>query len=354
MNTKISKGAVMYNKILIIRLSSIGDVINSMPVARALKNEYKDAKISWLVSPPCDEALRLCPDIDEIIVWDRRPFDIAVKNRNIMLAYKLLYQATSALSKREFDVVLDIHSLFLTGILSKFAKCKKRFGIDELHECNSLFMSKIVENIEEIHKAKRYFSVLKLLNIDREITKSNIEFDKNLVKNAGKFLKKNGVDLSKKIIAVNLKTTWENKHYPFELFVEIIKKIDPNIEIIYTGIKGDIPIIEKVRNATKRGIVTAGETSVTDLFYIFKRIDLLLTVDSGPLHIASLADLKTISLWGPTEPRMYAPLFGKNSFIISDFHCVGCNKRKCKLGDNLCMREIKPEVVLKEINEVLV
>lgn len=345
----LDKGALMYKNILIIRLSSIGDVINSLPVARALRNEYKEAKISWLVSPPCDEILKLCPDVDEILLWDRRPFDDAVKNRKITLAFKLLREAKTLLSKKEYDVVLDIHSLFLTGILSKFAKSKKRFGIEELHEFNSFFMTKIVKNIEEIHKAKRYFSVLKLLDINAKIQKPNVKFDENLIKNAEKFLEENGVDLSKKIIAVNLKTTWENKHYPFEFFTDIIKKINADIEIIYTGVKADIPVIEGAQKSTERGISIAGKTSVTDLFYIFKRTDLLLTVDSGPMHIASLADLKTISLWGPTEPKMYAPLFGDDCFVTTDFHCAGCNKRKCKLGDNLCMNAISPNVVLDKI-----
>ena len=90
-----------------------------------------------------------------------------------------------------------------------------------------------------------------------------------------------------------------------------------------------------------------------DLFYIFKRIDLLLTVDSGPLHIASLANLKTVSLWGPTSPKMYAPLFGDNLFIISPYSCVGCNKRKCNKGDNPCMRAIEPKVVFDAVNKNL-
>lgn len=343
----------MYKNFLIVRLSSIGDVINSLPVATALKNEYKNSKVSWLVSPPCDEVLKLCSDIDEIIVWDRRPFDETVKNKNFILAFKLLFEVKKLLLQYKFDIVLDIHSLFLTGILSKFIKSEKYFGIEELHEGNSFFMTDTVKNIKEIHKAKRYFSVLNLLNIRSDLEKSNIIFKEKLLKNAEIFLKENNIDLSKKIIAVNLKTTWENKHYPFEMFIEVINSLDENIEIIYTGVKSDIPVIEEIKNKAKRGINIAGKTSVIDMFYIFKTIDLLLTVDSGPLHIASLTNLKTISLWGPTNPKMYAPLFGDNHFIISDFYCVGCNKRKCKLGDNLCMKEIKPKIILDKINEIL-
>lgn len=144
----------MYKKFLIIRLSSIGDVINSMPVVAALKNEYENAKISWLVSPPCHEILKLSKDVDEIIIWDRRPFDNAVKNKNFILAFKLLLEAKKLLSKYEFDIILDIHSLFLTGILSKMIKSKERFGIEELHEGNSFFMTKIVKNMSELHKTK--------------------------------------------------------------------------------------------------------------------------------------------------------------------------------------------------------
>lgn len=340
----------MYKNFLIVKLSSIGDVINSMPIARALKEEYNDAKVYWLVSPPSDEVLKLCADIDDIILWDRRPFDGAVKKGNFFAAFKLLNDAKEILSKYDFDAILDVHSLFLTGILSKMIRAKERFGIEELHEGNSFFMTKTVKNIEEIHKAKRYFSVLNLLNISPKFQKPNVIFDENLIKKAEEFLAKNNVDLSKKILAVNVKTTWENKHYPFVSFVEVIKNIDENVEIIFTGAKSDISVIDSVQKKSERGISIAGKTDISDLFYIFKRIDALLTVDSGPLHIASLADLKTVSLWGPTSPKMYAPLFGENSFIVSPYSCVGCNKRRCKKGDNLCISAIEPDVVIDEVN----
>ena len=343
----------MYKKFLIVKLSSIGDVINAMPIARALKEEYESAKVSWLVSPPTDEILKFSPDIDEIILWDRRPFDEAVKNGNFFLAFKLLRDAKKLFSKYEFDVILDVHSLFLTGILSRMIKAKERFGIEELHEGNSFFMTKTVKNIVEIHKAKRYFSVLNLLNINPKFQKPNINFDENLIKKAEDFLAKNNVDLSKKILAINIKTTWGNKHYPFDSFVEVIKNIDENVEIIFTGTKGDISVIESVQKKSERGISIAGKTDISDLFYIFKRIDLLLTVDSGPLHIAGLAGLKTVSLWGPTSPKMYAPLFGDNRFIVSPYSCAACNKRKCKKGDNLCIRAIEPKIVVDEVNRAM-
>lgn len=343
----------MYKNFLIVKLSSIGDVINALPIARALKENYKDAKVSWLVSPPCDNILKICADIDEIILWDRYPFDEAVKRRNFLLAFKLLAKAKKMFAKYEFDVILDVHSLFLTGILSKMIKAKERFGIDELSEGNSLFMTKIVENIDEIHKAKRYFSVLNLLDINPKFQKANIVFDENLIRKSEDFLAKNGVNLSKKILAINLKTTWENKHYPFEFFIEVIRNIDEDIEIIFTGSKGDIKTIESVQEKANRGVSLAGKTDILDLFFIFKRIDLLLTVDSGPLHIASLADLKTVSLWGPTSPKMYAPLFGDNRFVVSPFSCIACNKRKCKKGDKLCMKEIEPKFVVDTVNDMI-
>lgn len=343
----------MYKKFLIIRLSSIGDVINAMPVADALKRQYKDAVVSWLVSPPCHEILRLMPNVDEIIIWNRHPFDNAVKNMNLPLAVKLLQQAKQLLSKYKFDAVLDIHSLLLTGILTKFLKADLKIGIDELREGNSFFMDKTVKIFDEIHKAKRYFSVLSGLNINADLLKPVVVFDESKIKNAKNFLMENDIDLSKKIVMVNLKTTWENKHYPMELFMEVIKKLDKDTEIIYSGTDGDKDAIERVKKDVKRGVSIAGKTNIEELFYVFKIADLLITVDSGPLHIAALADLKTVSLWGPTSPKMYAPLFGENHFIESDFHCTACNKRKCKLGDNLCMRAISPDIVANKANELL-
>ncbi|MBO6178373.1 MAG: glycosyltransferase family 9 protein [Selenomonadaceae bacterium] len=338
---------------LIVRLSSIGDVITALPVADAIKKHIEGSKVSWLVSPPASDILKLSKSVDKILVWDRRPFDTAVASGHFIQAFKLIKQAKKLLSEYEFDVVLDIHSLLLTGILSKTAYAKMRIGIDELSEGNSLFMTKTVPNIKNPHKGLRYFNVLSALNVDGKMEKPAVSISAEKLKFAEGLLYSSGISLEKKIIIVNLKTTWENKHYPTELFLEVLKKIPTEAEIVFCGSKEDAPFIESVANQLNRGVSIAGKTTIEELAAVFKKATLLLTPDSGPLHIASLVGLKTVSLWGPTEPSMYAPLFGENTFITTPHTCSGCNKRFCKYKTNECMNKISPYAILDVINKEL-
>ncbi|MBR3623188.1 MAG: glycosyltransferase family 9 protein [Selenomonadaceae bacterium] len=338
---------------LIVRLSSIGDVITALPVADAIKKHIPNSRVSWLVSPPASEILKLSKSVDNILLWDRRPFDKAVSSGHFIQTVKLLNEAKKLLSDYEFDVVLDIHSLFLTGILSKMAKSALKIGIDELSEGNSFFMTKTVENIKSPHKGLRYFNILSAININSEAEKPSVAIPKEKLQFAEDLLQSAGISTDKKIITVNLKTTWDNKHYPTELFLEVLEKIPQEAQLVFCGNKKDAPFIESVVKKLNRGVSIAGKTTITELAAVFTKATLLLTPDSGPLHIASLVGLKTISLWGPTEPAMYAPLFGENTFIVTPHSCSGCNKRSCKYKTNECMKKISPETILTAINQMV-
>ena len=98
-------------RILIIRLSAIGDVLHATPVARALRRALPVAHIAWLASPPADELLAACPEIDELLVWDRRPFDRAVAHGRFLEAFRLLREARALLAPCRFDIALDVQDL---------------------------------------------------------------------------------------------------------------------------------------------------------------------------------------------------------------------------------------------------
>ena len=128
-------------RILVVRLSAIGDVLHSTAVVHNLKRLVPDCHVTWLVSPPASILLENNPDIDRLLVWDRRTFDKAAQHLDLRTVRQTLKEAAALLHQYEFDIALDIQGLFLSGMLTRMSRAPRRIGIHERHEGNFLFMT---------------------------------------------------------------------------------------------------------------------------------------------------------------------------------------------------------------------
>lgn len=342
--------------ILIVRLSAIGDVLHATSVAHNLKRLVPDCHITWLVSPPASILLENNPDIDRLLVWDRRPFDKAAQHLDIQTVKRTLREAKELLHAYTFDIALDIQGLFLSGLLTRMSRAPRRIGIHERHEGNFLFMTEMAPNIPDRHKIRRYMTALAPLGIGPE------DFEPGLVLKlpdsyqdfAEKFFADKAVTLhdpQRPLLLVNTRTTWPDKNWPPEFFGRALANLPENIQIVFTGAPSDQAYIERAQQEMegRASLSIAGQTSLLELAAIFRESDLLLTGDTGPLYIAKAIGLPTLSLWGPTHPGIYGPLTKGHHFILSPNKCTACCKTKCRHRTNACMNAIKPGTVTKAL-----
>lgn len=342
-------------KILILRLSAIGDVLHATPVARELKKLRPDCHITWLVSPPADILLQNNPHIDEVIIWDRRPFDNAFASFNLPALWRELKKARNLLKRRHFDLVLDIQGLFLTGILARLSGAQRRIGIHERHEGNPFFMSEMAPDIESSHKVHRYLSALVPLGFDMSTFTPGLTLNlspglQNFAKN---FWQQHGIDLHRPILMVTIRTTWPDKNWAPENFGKALQGLPEQVQIVFCGAPHDEACIKKAQALLPcPSLSIAGQTSLTELAALLQSADLLLACDTGPLHIADAVGCKTLSLWGPTQPDVYGPLTAGHEFIITPHACRRCLKTKCQHQTNACMQAITPEMVAERLKAI--
>ena len=352
-------------RILMIRLSAIGDVLHATSVAHNLKLFLPEARLTWLCSPPADDLLRGNPDVDEVISWDRRIFDTAISEHRFGQAFRSLKEARRLFKEHgPFDAVLDIQGLFLTGILSLLTGCGRRIGIHERHEGNPLFMTEMAPDIDDKHKIRRYLTALMPLGWQQEdfVPGTVLTLDADWKSYAHGFWKEHDIDPQKPILMVNIRTTWPDKHLRPRVFGELLEKanIPDDMQLIFPGAPGDKPYIEETLDYLKenapelasRAICIAGETSLRELAALIKSATLFLTCDTGPLYLAEAVGTPTFSLWGPTLPSIYGPLSPGHHFYISPHECKACCKTKCPKG-NACMEAIEPGEAAKELEKVL-
>ena len=336
---------------LIIRLSSIGDVLHCTTVAHNLKRHFPDCKLTWLASPPASLLLEGNPDIDELLIWDRRPFDKLVLSHHFIDAKHELDKLKPIFSNRHFDIVLDTQCLLLTGIIAKMSHAPRRVGIRDRHEFNHLFMTDVAPDIHDIHKIRRYLSSLLPLGIKPP-------YDYSLQLNlpswaegyTSSFWESHGIDTSKKILIVNTRTSWPDKNWPSERFGYAIDMLPEDIQIVFSGAPGDQQYIDKAQNVMHRSSISiAGEPNLMQLAALFSKADCVLTGDTGPLYIACAVKTPTISIWGPTHPDIYGPLTGNNRFVLTTCECNSCCKTHCKKKTNECINAITVASVQHEL-----
>ncbi len=344
------------SRILILRLSAIGDVLHATPVARHLKELYPDCRLTWLVSPPADKLLAGNPYIDELLLWDRRPLDEAFARFNLPAVLQELKKARALLKARSFDLVLDIQGLFLTGILAVMSGAPRRIGIHERHEGNSLFMTEAAPDIPHRHKVHRYLSALLPLGFDMSTFTPGLTLPlpSNLDGFAARFWQQHGLDASRPLLLAAIRTTWANKNWAPKNFGLALQGLPKQIQLVFCGTLSDAVYIQEAQQYLHRpSISIAGQTNLLELATLLKSATLLLTCDTGPLHIADAVGCPTLSLWGPTQPDIYGPLTPGHAFILSPHHCRGCLTTKCQHPADSCMNAITPEMVTAKLRELL-
>ncbi len=348
--------SIEHARILVVRLSSIGDVMHVTTVVHNLKLCYPACHVTWLVSPPADVLLRGNPDIDRLLVWDRRKADRAFAHFHPGEGRQCFQEASRLLAPYTFDLTLDIQGLFLTGILSRMSGAPRRIGIHERHEGNFLFMTEMAPDTGEKHKIRRYMTALRPLGIETLQPGPVLRIPEELEGFAAGFWEKHGVDSARPILMVNTRTTWPDKNWPPERFGQAVELagLPEEIQVVFCGASEDLPYIEQAQAKMKQpGISIAGETDLMELAALFRSAALLLTGDTGPLYIAEAVGLRTLSLWGPTHPNIYGPLTEGHEFIITPHGCHSCCKTKCRHRTNACMHAISPEVVADRLWQLM-
>lgn len=342
----------MVKEILIIRLSSIGDIIHCTPVASSLKNAWQDCKITWLVGEVSADLLKYNPDIDEIIIWSREKFEKYLREFNFVQAFMLWYDLREKLRRKAFYAVLDIHGLFLTGMITRLAKAERYIGMKGARELNPFFMTEVGDSIGS-HITEKYLGILKCLGIEVFDSKMSLFISIEARKFAAEFLQQHVIGTTEKIIVLVLGTTWPSKNWPPTHFIALIKLLYKDFRIIICGGRGELGIGKEVEASVDVSVINAiGVTSLLEMAAIIEQAVVIVAGDTGPLHMAGALNIPTVGLFGPTDPMMYAPRGGNNISLSSNFSCIHCHKRRCLRGKE-CMSSISPEDVAQRVYDVL-
>ncbi len=340
--------------ILIVKLSAIGDVVHTLPSLAALRRLYPEAHITWVIEEASADLIAGHPFLDRVLVSRRKRWVRELKNPR--LAGKTLKEILTfikTLRDRPYDLVIDFHGLFKSSLIVLLSGARRKLGYDSLQELSGLFLNeKIPEDLSK-HAIDRYLDFLRYLGAPEAKPEFLIPVDRENKERVASLLAENGLDRNRRFVAVSPMALWETKLWEEDRFARLCDRIigELAVPVVFTGheVHGMNDRIQSLMSS--KAVNLGGKTSLRDLAWLYKLSSLLITTDSGPMHIAAAMGTPVIALFGPTSPLRTGP-YGRGHVVIQkDMACAPCFLKKC--GTRQCMKDISVDDVFQAVKEML-
>ncbi len=344
---KVYEDTLRLKKILVIKLSALGDVILSIPSLQAIRKKFPEAVLKVLVGDASASILDGCPYINERIIYELNSGEKGFR-KVLLLAGRL--------RKEDFDIVIDLQNNRTSHLLSFLSMANLRYGYDNGKW--SLFLNrKIKDSGLPIEPVEHQFRTLAMLGIQRGDEVPLLWPKKEDYEWADNFLEENWIDERRVLVGINIaaSTRWQSKRWSVEniasLCDALAKKHD--IRTVLTGLAEDIDSAKQIAKlSTSKPIIAASRTDIMQLAALISRFRVYVTIDSAPLHIAAAMKVPVVALFGPTDPKRHMPKTGNSAILWHDMKCGPCYKSVCP-KDNRCMNRIKVDEVLTAVEKYL-
>ena len=381
--------------ILFVRLSYIGDILHATPAARWIKEQYPDAKLHWIVTPSMVELLDGNSYVDEIIPWERDEYEAHSKKLHIPTMWRMWWELKAKLEPYKFDVAVDVQGRLITGLVLLASGAPIRLGLGGTKELNWLFTNYKSKPSTD-HVIKRYVEVAQLLkeavakqaDLDTPLkTADNVLEPETLNNVSAKKMYHMDFHVPSKLhtwaeeqwetidnhtslnrgevekplrVGLVLGTSWATKEWPQEKWYSLIKSLQYRANFVCLGGPKEStqykPLMDSLAAEGIDQIMLnmLGKTTLQEVGALIESCDVVVTADTGSLHIALALNKPVVALFGPTDPKLWGPLTGTFKVLVNDeLDCLGCRKRRCPKPDQYCMSGIEPVRVKKAIFELI-
>lgn len=344
-----------YVNILIVKLSAIGDVVHALPFLESLRKGFPGATIDWVVEEASSQLIEGHPALNRIIVSRRKSWqnNLLKKNSSSTLL-KQIAQFIIELRSCRYDWVIDLQGLLKSGVLVGLSNGKRKIGMSGAREGANLFLNeRPIPVSHEQHAIDRYLKAAEYLGCDAAGWRGRIPVSAADRQFIDRILDSDGV-AKKPLVAINPMAKWPTKLWNPGQFAVLAERIIDELacEIVFTGSLRDRPVTRGIaRMMANPSLDLSGRTNLKGLAYLYSRCRLLITTDTGPMHVAAAMGCPVVALFGPTAPWRTGPYGEGHRVIRADVGCSPCFKKRCR--HMTCMTEIGVDQVFQGVQEIL-
>lgn len=329
-----------YNNILIIKMSSLGDVLHTLPFVAELRERFPHARLTWLVHPQFSGFVPDPPMVDEVIYFDKVKFN----KMSLGKKWSCFKEMRSLLHSRNFDLVIDMQGLFKSAVLAAISGCNNRIGYCEMREGSGLVSKAITGAHAKDHVIERYLDVARYLGCAIK----DIRFPMPDLQKEWQAVQEKTEAVKEPYVVLVPGARWETKKWPIEYFSELAEMIlRDGKQVVLAGGPEDTSLGSQITRLSPGVTDLTGKTGLRELGALIQHSTAYISGDTGPLFIAAAMKRPLIALYGPTRPDRTGPYGSSEAVIIrAPVSCAGCLKKRCSKW--ICMKAITPEMVFDE------
>lgn len=333
-------------RIIVTFLMHLGDLTLTTPFLHVLRKAAPDAHITYLVDEKLKEVVDNNPNIDEVLVIDKKG-----KDKSILALYKF----AQTISRGNYDVLINLHPNERTSFLDFCAKVPIKVGFS--HFLFRPFLTKVTPLNRKIHAADMYLDVLSQLGV-KDLNNNGLEIfpSEDDKKAANDFWQEQKVAADDKLIGFNIGSAVKTKRWAPEGFAQVADALtNEGCKTVFFGGSMDMEAVKEAVSFMKtKPIIATGCFTIGQLAAAMQRCSLIITNDSGPMHVAISQQVPVVALYGPSHIDLYGPYTKKATVVTAVPPCAGCAKgMKHECDDMQCMTRLTVEQVLEAVEKWL-
>jgi lipopolysaccharide heptosyltransferase I len=330
-------------RLLLIKPSSLGDIVHALPTLAALKEQFPAASVTWAVKRQWAGLVERVAQVDQVLALDDGL-------RGWLSKVPLIRAA-------RFDLVIDLQGLLRSALLARVTGCARRVGLATGREGSPLFYTERVPvPTLRMHAVDRYLLVARALGAPlQDIPKFRFRSEGPDLQVVREMLQGAGLPAGRAWVAMNVSARWPTKRWPAEYFAEAADSLTREGvgPVVFIGGRSEQGESARIRSMMRaQSIDFTGRTEVGLLPTLLRQAAALLTNDSGPMHIAAAVGTPVVALFGPTDPLRTGPYGNGHTVLTHDVPCRPCMSRRCHHAVPLaCLSGVTPERAVQAVRD---
>jgi len=333
-------GAIDIDRILVTRLRFMGDIVLTTPLLQALRQARPDAHITYLAEWPYITLLEHHPAVDQTMALHR-----GKKGGGLAVIGQLM--------RRRFDTAIDLFGNPRSALLTLCSGAPRRIGGD-FRGRRHLYTDRIRDNGELKSAVEFHLSYLAPLEVPADPGDPQLFLTEEESRWAEQYLRRLGYDIEDTIVGIHPGATWPAKRWLPQRFAALAGRLTrKGAQILFTMGPGEKPLIDSVMRNCRFSVAEPALLTLRQLAAVLKRIDLYISNDCGPMHVAPAVDTPTLGLFGPSRPEIWFPYRREAGHrpICKEIDCRPCDRDHCETND--CMKAITVDEVEQAALDVL-
>ncbi|MDR3709574.1 MAG: glycosyltransferase family 9 protein [Capsulimonadaceae bacterium] len=343
-----------------MRVGANGDIAMGTPVLSALRSAYPDAHITWVVEPGGSQMIDAHPDVDDILIWHGSFWKLLTRNGIFPALIYYMFKVRRQLLARKYDIFISFQPeewpLFAKAVaapesIGVFDTFWQYSGATSTSKNVALYRHAFTRADLPAHRADQYRLALRALGLSSDCPSAmSLGYTSEDRDAVGRYLAKAGIAGAARIALIAPKTGWPSKCWPLERYAELSDRlVAAGLNVVLIGGVKDSDALTRVAGAmSKPPLIAAGTLSLREMMALVHRAELVVSGDTGPMHIAAAFGTPFVALFGPTSPDAYAPRSTSGVVIAKTVPCGPCERKVCPMtgeGFEKCMRLITVDEV---------